>query len=51
MLLLTNIVRLAVKVLADNLRLCGPNLSYPVDLFTFKSVRKFLTKVSFVKEN
>ena len=49
MLLLTMNVRLGVEILADNLRIFGPILSNPVDLFTFKSVRKFLTKVSFVK--
>ena len=50
MLLLTMNVRLGVKILADNLRIFGPILSNPVDLFTFKSVRKVLTNVSFVKE-
>ena len=45
MLLLTINVRLGVKTLAANLRIFGPILSNPVDLFTFRfvkiSVQKF----------
>ena len=50
MLLLTMNARLGVRILADNLRIFGPVLSHPIDSFTFKGVRKFLTKISFVKE-
>ena len=50
MLLLTINIRLGVRILADNLRIFGSILSNPVDLLTFKSVRKILTKVSFINE-
>ena len=50
MLLLTINVRLGVKTLAANLRSFGPILSNPVDLFTFRFVKNFRTKVSLVSE-
>ena len=39
MLLLTITVRLGVKTLAANVRIFGPILSNPVDVFTFKFVK------------
>ena len=50
MLLLTINVRLGVKTLAANLRIFGPILSNPVDLFTFRFVKNVRTKVSLVSE-
>ena len=41
-------VRLGAKTFAAIVRTLGPILSRPVDFFTFKLVRIFFTKVTFV---